>query len=71
MDEKIAHAKSVYRQIPTIPTTEYEFNLKNQIEKDVEKFTREKIEAEGRGTLLKSRVEFIEAQRNYNNNNKN
>ena len=68
MEEKIAYAHSVYQKIPTIPTTEYEFNLKNQIEKDVEKFTREKIEAEGRGTLLKSRVEFIEAQRNYNKN---
>nr|YP_008965392.1 hypothetical protein [Rhynchobrunnera orthospora]AHC02395.1 hypothetical protein [Rhynchobrunnera orthospora] len=71
MEQRIAYAQSVYQKIPTIPTTEYEFNLKNQIEKDVEKFSREKIEAESRGTLLKSRVEFIEAQRNFNNNNKN
>jgi len=71
MEERIAYAQSVYKKIPTIPTTEYEFNLKNQIEKDVEQFSGEKIQAEARGTLLKSRVEFIEAQRNYNNNNKN
>ncbi|CZT13999.1 uncharacterized protein RAG0_17779 [Rhynchosporium agropyri] len=35
LEEKLAYAQSVYKNIPTIPTTEYEFKLKNQIEKDV------------------------------------
>lgn len=71
MDEKIAYAHSVYQKIPTIPTTEYEFQLKNQIEKDVEGLNREKIRSEAKATLLNSRIQFIEAQRNSNNNNKN
>nr|YP_008965311.1 hypothetical protein [Rhynchosporium agropyri]AHC02308.1 hypothetical protein [Rhynchosporium agropyri] len=71
LEEKLAYAQSVYKNIPTIPTTEYEFKLKNQIEKDVAELNWEKPRAEARATLLNSRVQFIEAQRNSNNNNKN
>lgn len=70
MDERMAYAQSVYRSIPTIPTTEHEFNLKNQIERDLEGLNREKIRSEAKATLLNSRIQFIEAQRD-NNNNKN
>ena len=70
MDERMAYAQKVYTSIPTIPTTEYEFKLKNQIERDLEGLNREKIRSEARATLLNSRIQFIEAQRN-NNNNKN
>jgi uncharacterized protein YeeX (DUF496 family) len=70
MDERMAYAQKVYTSIPTIPTTEYEFKLKNQIERDLEGLNREKIRSEARATLLNSRIQFIEAQSN-NNNNKN
>lgn len=70
MDERMAYAQMVYRSIPTIPTTEHEFNLKNQIERDLEGLNRDKIRSEAKATLLNSRIQFIEAQR-YNDNNKN
>ena len=68
LDKKMAYAQSVYIKIPTIPTTEYEFRLKNQIERDLEGLNRDKIRSEAKATLLNSRIQFIEAQMNNNNN---
>lgn len=69
LDKKMAYAQSVYIKIPTIPTTEYEFKLKNQIERDLENLNRDKVRSEAKATLLNSRIQFIEAQMNNSNNN--
>ena len=69
LDKKMAYAQSVYIKIPTIPTTEYEFRLKNQIERDLENLNRDKLRSEAKATLLNSRIQFIEAQMNNSNNN--
>jgi hypothetical protein len=66
MQTKIAYAEDVLSKIPTIPTTEYEFKLKNQILKDLEELNRNKVRAEARATLLNSRIQFIEINRNSN-----
>jgi hypothetical protein len=68
--QKMAYAQKVYATIPTIPQTEYDFNLKNQIERDLEDLNRNKIRSEAKATLLTSRIEFIEAQMKNNNNKK-
>jgi hypothetical protein len=60
MIEKLDYANNVLSKIPTIPTTEYEFKLKNQILKDLEELNRNKVRAEARATLLNSRIQFIE-----------
>ena len=67
----MAYAQSIYTKIPTIPTTEYEFKLKNQIERDLDNLNRDKVRSEAKATLLNSRIQFIEAQMNNNNNNNN
>lgn len=67
LDKKMAYAQSIYTKIPTIPTTEYDFRLKNQIERDLESLNRDKIRSEAKATLLNSRIQFIEAQMNNNN----
>ena len=59
MDEKIAFATNVLQRVPAIPTTEYEFNLKSTILRDLKEFNAVKINAEGRATLINSRIEFI------------
>jgi hypothetical protein len=66
MQTKIAYAQGVLSKIPTIPTTEYEFKLKNQILKDLDELNRHKIRAEARATLLNSRIQFIEINKNSN-----
>ena len=66
MNEKTAYAQGVLSKVPTIPTTEHEFNLKNKILKDLADLNRIKVRAEARATLLNSRIEFIEANRNSN-----
>ncbi len=66
MQTKITYAEGVLSKIPTIPTTEYEFRLKNQILKDLEELNRNKVRAEARATLLNSRIQFIEINRNSN-----
>jgi len=71
LDNKIAYAQGVYAKIPTIPTTEYEFKLRNQIIRDLEGLNRDKVRSEARATLLTSRIQFIEIQINNQNNNKN
>lgn len=59
MDEKIAFSTNVLQRVPTIPTTEYEFNLKSTILRDLKEFNAVKINAEGRAILINSRIEFI------------
>jgi hypothetical protein len=66
MQTKILYAQSVLAKVPTIPTTEYEFKLKNQILKDLEELNRNKVRAEARATLLNSRVQFIEINKDSN-----
>jgi len=71
LDNKIAYAQGVYTKIPTIPRTEYEFKLRNQILMDLEGLNRDKVRSEAKATLLTSRIQFIEVQMNNNNNNNN
>lgn len=62
MDHKLAFSTNALAGIPAIPTTEYEFRLKNQIHRDLKEFTDTKNSAEGRTALLNSRIEFILGQ---------
>lgn len=72
LNNKIAYAQGVLSKVPAIPTTEYEFRLKNQILRDLEGLNRDKVRSEAKATLLTSRIQFIELQLNINNsNNKN
>jgi hypothetical protein len=68
LDHKIAYAQGIYTKIPTIPTTEHEFNLKNQILRDLDGLNRDKVRSEAKATLLTSRIQFIELKMNNNNN---
>ncbi len=68
LDNKIAYAQGVYTKIPTIPTTEYEFKLRNQIIRDLEGLKRDKVRSEAKATLLTSRIQYIEIQMNNKNN---
>ena len=70
MNSKIAYAQETLSKVPTIPTNEYEFRLKNQILRDLEAFNRVKVRSEARATLLDSRISFINTQiGNKNDNN--
>jgi hypothetical protein len=69
MSGKIAFAQEALGKVPTIPTTEYEFKLRNQISRDLDGLNRVKVRSEARATLLNSRILFIEAQIKNNNNN--
>ncbi len=60
MQEKLSFANNALSKIPTIPTTEYEFKLKNQILKDLDELNRNKVRAEAKAILLNSRIQFIE-----------
>lgn len=62
MESKLEYAKNALSNIPTIITTEYEFNLKNQILKDLDSLSKNKNRAEARIILLTSRIDFIENQ---------
>lgn len=64
IEGKLDFAKNTLEKMPTIPTTEYEFKLKNQILRDIDSLNRDKVRAEARATLLTSRIEFIEGQIN-------
>lgn len=68
MNGKIAYAQQALSRIPTTPTTEQEFKLRNQIIQDIESLNRVKIRSEARATLLASRIQFI--QDTVNNNKK-
>jgi hypothetical protein len=69
IDSKLDYAKEAFSRVPVIPTTEYEFKLKNQIIYDLETMNKEKIRSEARAVLLNSRIEFIEIQINKNQSN--
>jgi len=71
LNNKLGYANEAFTKMPVIPTTEYEFNLRNRILKDLETMSRDKIRTEARATLLNSRIQFIEIQINNNNNNNN
>ena len=60
LENKLAFAQNALANIPTIPTTEYEFRLKNKIISDLNDMHNKKIRGEARVTLLNSRIEFIE-----------
>jgi len=68
LDEKLLYAKETLAKVPTIPTTEYEFKLKNQIIQDLDRMSKDKIRSEARATLLNSRIQFIEIKINNNPN---
>jgi hypothetical protein len=71
VNAKIGFAQEALNKVPAIPTTEYEFKLRNQILKDLEGLNKVKIRSEARSTLLSSRIKFIEDTCNNNNNNNN
>ena len=64
IEGKLDFAKNALEKVPTIPTTEYEFRLKNKILSDLDSLNRDKLRAEARATLLTSRIEFIEGKIN-------
>jgi hypothetical protein len=66
LESKITYANGILLTVPTIPTTEYEFKLRNQILKDLYNLSKDKIRAEARATLIGSRIEFIENKINKN-----
>ena len=66
LDFKLNYAKGKLAQMPTIPTTEQELNLKNKILNDLEWLSKNRARAEARVTLLNSRVEFIQFNINSN-----
>lgn len=69
LENKLYYAKQAFSRVPTAPTTEHEFKLKNQILKDLEIMSKDKVRSEARATLLNSRIQFIEIQMNNNNQN--
>ena len=64
IDYKLEYASNALSKVPAIPTTEYEFKLKNQILRDLDSLNRDKIRAQARATLISSRIEYIEGQIN-------
>lgn len=64
IEAKLEFANMTLSNLPVLPTTEYEFKLKNQILSDLNNLNRDKIRAEARATLLTSRVQFIEIRIN-------
>jgi len=60
LDSKLVYAQNALAKIPSIPTTDYEFRLKNKIISDLDDMHNKKIRSEARVTLLNSRIEFIE-----------
>jgi len=62
IETKLNYANNALSNVPTIPTTDYEFRLKNQILIDLDQLNRDKVRAEARSILLLSRIQFIEGQ---------
>lgn len=60
LEQKLSFAQNALAKIPTIPTTEHEFRLKNKIISDLNDMHNKKVRAEARITLLNSRIQFIE-----------
>ena len=64
IESKVEFVRNKFSTLPVVPTTEYEFKLKNQILKDLDQLGKDKVRAEARATLLSSRIQFIEGQLN-------
>jgi hypothetical protein len=60
MNQKSAFAQDALSKVPAVPTTQQEFNLRNQILKDLDSLNQVRIRAEGKATLINSRIEFIQ-----------
>jgi hypothetical protein len=57
---QFSYAQKALSEIPTIPTTEHELRLKNQIIEDLNNLKSNRIRTEAKVILLNSRIEFIE-----------
>jgi hypothetical protein len=68
LDSKLSYAQDALNKVPTNPTTEYEFKLRNQILRDIETMSNDKVRSEARATLLNSRIQFIEIKMNNTKN---
>jgi hypothetical protein len=66
LDYKLNYARNALSKVPTIPTTEYEFKLRNQILRDLDSLSKDKVKAQARATLISSRIEYIEGKINKN-----
>jgi len=64
LETKLDFAQKAFSKLPLIPTTEYEFKLKNQILRDLDILSKDKVRAESRATLLSSRIEYIDGKIN-------
>lgn len=62
LETKHKFAWEAFSKIPAIPTTEYEFKLKDKILRDLDKLSIDKARAEARTTLLTSRIQFIQGK---------
>ncbi len=68
MLSKIAFAEQALNKVPAIPTNEYEFRLRNQILRDLERLNKVKTRSDASIALLNSRIAFIELKINKENN---
>jgi hypothetical protein len=66
LNGKLAYAQDALTKVPTMPTTEHEFKLRNRILDDIDIMNRDKIRLEAKATLINSRIEFIESKNNKN-----
>jgi hypothetical protein len=63
INKKASFAQDTLSKVPEIPTNEYEHKLKNTILRDLNALSQAKVRAEGKATLLNSRIEFIQIHR--------
>ena len=63
INHKTTYAQGVLSKQPPVPTNDYQFRLRKQIISDLENLNAQKVRAEGKATLLNSRIEFIEIHR--------
>jgi hypothetical protein len=63
INSKLAYAESVLNKIPLVPTNNYEFNIKNKILWEIEKLNNDKAQIDAKVTLLRSRIDFINANK--------
>ena len=59
INQKTSYAQETLSKVPEIPTNDYEQRLKNTILRDLHELNMQKVRAEGKATLLNSRIEFI------------
>ena len=60
---KTLYAQDVLSKQPAVPTNDYQYRLRNKILSDLDSLSAQKVRAEGKATLLNSRIEFIEIHR--------